>query len=109
MNVGARVDPGLQPERTTLSWVRSASALAALGALYLRCVPAAGGATAAVGVVMLVGAGVLLASARRRHRRRCEEFEKGRARAEWGGNVVLLVTVLVAAGAGAVTIAYGTV
>ncbi|MFD4293494.1 DUF202 domain-containing protein [Rhodococcus sp. NPDC058532] len=103
-----RVDPGLQPERTTLSWVRSASALAALGAIYLRCVPAAGGATAAVGVAMLVGAGALLASAPRRHRRVCGEFARGRVRAELGGNVLLLVIVLVAAGAGAVTIGYGT-
>lgn len=97
-----RADPGLQPERTSLSWVRCASALAALAVLYARCVP--GFAAVAVGGVMLACAGVLLVSARTRHHAVCAEFGRGYARPQWGWNLLLLATVLGSAVVAAVTV-----
>ncbi|MGW0040585.1 DUF202 domain-containing protein [Rhodococcus sp. NPDC003348] len=102
---GVRADPGLQPERTALSWVRTAAALAALAVLVVRCLPGPGWASAAVGGVALLGALVLLGTARGRHQRSCEDFEMDCAPPQWGWNVLLLGAVLVPAAAGAVIVA----
>ncbi|MEV5648710.1 DUF202 domain-containing protein [Nocardia sp. NPDC052254] len=91
--IDARLDRGLQPERTTLSRVRTAAALAVLGGLFIRYGPIE------VGIMLAVCAGAMLAAAPHRHRRLREQFERGRLRADWWWNVFLLAAVLVAAGA----------
>lgn len=63
-------DPGLQPERTTLSWRRTALSIAVGSLIAMRLLPVwLGGAIWVMpGVVGLLGAGAVWAISRRRHR-----------------------------------------
>ncbi|MFD4181696.1 DUF202 domain-containing protein [Rhodococcus sp. NPDC058514] len=95
--MSGRTDPGLQPERTELAWVRTAASLAAVAVLYLRFAPAPWTATAvAGGSALIVAAGVLVSSSRR-HERACAGFAAGRARPAVLRNAVLVAQVLVLA------------
>jgi len=72
-------DAGLQPERTTLAWVRTAGLAVAVCLLFLRTVPGPGALVVGVAAAAAFPALAILATARRNHRQRVREFVDGRA------------------------------
>ncbi|MCA0243030.1 MAG: DUF202 domain-containing protein [Proteobacteria bacterium] len=63
-------DPGLQPERTVLAWVRTAAAMMVCGVVALReALVEEQLFLALVGLTMLLGAATVMALTRVRHRR----------------------------------------
>jgi len=63
-------DPGLQPERTVLAWVRTAAAMMVCGVVALReALVEEQLFLALVGLTMLLGAAAVMALTRVRHRR----------------------------------------
>lgn len=94
-------DPGLQPERTELSWRRTLLALAVASLVAVRVLSDALGAWAVVvGAGGLAAAAVLWAVARRRHRVASAVFAgRAPASAMSGGALLLAVSLLTAAGA----------
>lgn len=99
------VDPGLQPERTTLAWVRAAAVLAAVSVLYLRFVPGPGALVGTVGGCALLVAIIVIAAARRTHERRSLAFGSERCVPELAGNLGFTVLVAVMAGTAAIAVA----
>ncbi|NKY33208.1 DUF202 domain-containing protein [Nocardia speluncae] len=71
-------DPGLQPERTTLAWVRTAASLAGVALLFLRHGLESNAAHAVVGLAGLGFAVVVIARSARRHDRAVASFSAGR-------------------------------
>lgn len=65
----ARTDPGLQPERTTLSWSRTGLALVTVSAVFLRWLPHYGPAMLLLPLLTLVCAIVITMTHNRRTRR----------------------------------------
>ncbi len=90
-------DPGLQPERTTLAWLRTATGLGDDGQLFLRLAPGPAPVVVAIGLLCLLPALVLLVTSGREHRARVSRFIEGRAKHHWWRNIVLTVTVVVLA------------
>ncbi|MFC9788211.1 DUF202 domain-containing protein [Rhodococcus sp. NPDC127528] len=97
-------DPGLQPERTTLSWIRTATVLVADVLLFARVTPGGAVAATAVGVVCLMFPLFVLATARRRHGTRVHRFASGTAAPALRWNLLLTSTVLTLAGGAAVLV-----
>ena len=60
-------DPGLQPERTVMSWGRTVLALGVLSLTFLRWWPAVGAWAFGPAVVAAVGGAAVLATQRRRY------------------------------------------
>ena len=60
-------DPGLQPERTVMSWGRTVLALGVLSLTFLRWWPAVGAWAFGPAVVAAVGGAAVLAPQRRRY------------------------------------------
>ena len=97
--VPAHQDPGLQPERTTLAWGRTAMALFAAGLLFLRWLPYYGLwilALVAVTAALAVG---IYATQRRRYSSRvtgiaAEHFPADAKAVLWTSGSVLLTGVL---------------
>jgi putative membrane protein len=99
-------DPGLQPERTELSWRRTLLALAVGSLISIRVLAEAlGGWAVASGVGGLVAATALWVLAQRRHRAVAAAFAAragapgGSAPAMPGGALLLALALLVTAGA----------
>ena len=72
-------DAGLQPERTTLAWVRTAALAVAVCLLFIRTVPGPGVLVVGAAAAAAFPALAILATARRNHRLRVREFVDGRA------------------------------
>lgn len=99
--MSAHRDPGLQPERTELSWRRTLLALAVGALVSVRVLPPVlGDWTIVTGLVGVLAAGGLWFVARRRHAL-VEAVFRGRSpsSAMPGGAVLLVLALFAAAGA----------
>ena len=92
-------DAGLQLERTSLSWRRTALSLAVGSLVSLRLLPLWLGGVQWVlpGMVGLVAASLLWRVSRRRHRAFMTDVESGRAPRAAGAGALLALTIGVAA------------
>ena len=92
-------DPGLQPERTALAWVRTGLALTVVSLLLTRLTAGSGALALAVGLCgMAVGAALVVAQSRR-HRRTDTLLRSGRLRPALGASAGLVVAVVLLAAA----------
>lgn len=97
--VPAHQDPGLQPERTTLAWGRTALALFAAGLLFLRWLPYYGlWILALIAVTGALAVGIYLTQRRRYSSRvtgiAAERFPADATAVLWTSGSVLLTGVL---------------
>ncbi|WP_430754300.1 DUF202 domain-containing protein [Micrococcus luteus] len=87
-------DPGLQPERTVMSWGRTVLALGVLSLAFLRWWPAVGAWAFGPAVMAAVGGTAVLATQRRRYVAQARGIARERARpalASVAGMVALVV------------------
>ncbi|MEU5842549.1 DUF202 domain-containing protein [Rhodococcus sp. NPDC047139] len=88
-------DVGLQPERTSLAWMRTGAVLGAVVLGFMRFVPGPGPVVATIGLVCLAPALVVLLAGRVGHRARVRGLVEGRAPYFWWRNLAVTVTVMV--------------
>lgn len=98
-------DPGLQPERTSLAWLRTGAVLGAVVLGFMRFVPGPGPVVALIGLVCLIPVLMVLLAARTGHRARVRGFVDGTLPYFWWRNALIVGTVVVLASASAVLIA----
>lgn len=84
-------DPGLQPERTGLSWGRTGVAMAVVALLSIRWLPDYGPMAAGLSLVLLLALLWLYSTQRRRYRRQALGLQQGQV-------APALTSVLTAAG-----------
>lgn len=100
---------GLQPERTTLAWVRTGLALTVVSLLLTRLTAGSGVMALATGLSGLVVAEALVIAQAGRHRRNDARLRAGSLRPAVGAATTLVVaTVALAAAALALVVARAT-
>ncbi|MFE7420313.1 DUF202 domain-containing protein [Rhodococcus sp. NPDC057529] len=99
--VAVHDDPGLQPERTTLSWIRTLIVFGADAILFARISPGPAPAVLAVGGLCLLFGVVALSTAGAQHARRVERFSAGTAPPALTANLLLTLSVLLLSGSAA--------
>lgn len=97
-NPTSSVDPGLQPERTSLAWGRTLLALVICGVLFIRWVPQHGGFSLTLVAASLTAALGIYASQRLRYRRSLNGMSSGVLKAD-AAAVLWTSAVVVAVGA----------
>lgn len=101
----ADLDPGLQPERTTMAWSRTGLALVAVSAVLLRWTPHYGPHMAALPVVTGLAAMVVVATQRRRTTRAVTAIRDGAAPADPAAPLLMVGLVLAVSVAALVLVA----
>ncbi|MEE2059454.1 DUF202 domain-containing protein [Rhodococcus artemisiae] len=86
-------DPGLQPERSSLAWLRTEVVLGAIILGFMRLAPGPGPVVATIGLVCLVPVLVLLFTAREGHHARVRAMERGSGTYFLWRNLLLAGTV----------------
>ena len=97
-------DLGLQPERTSLAWLRTGAVLGAGVLGFMRFVPGPDAVVATIGLVCLVPVLAVLLASRTGHRARVRGLVEGRAPYFWWRNVAVSGTVVTLAISSAVLI-----
>ncbi|MFD6858897.1 DUF202 domain-containing protein [Rhodococcus sp. NPDC060090] len=97
-------DPGLQPERTSLAWLRTEAVLGAIVLGFMRFVPGPGPVVASIGLLCLVPVLVLLFSSRESHRARVRGLDAGGGTYFLWRNLLLAGTVAALGGCALVLI-----
>lgn len=92
------VDPGLQPERTTLSWSRTLLALITVSALCLRWTPQFGLVTLWVPGLAVVAALAIGTTQRERTVRSVRGIQDEQSVVNWAPKAALVVVMLALAG-----------
>ncbi|WP_411730866.1 DUF202 domain-containing protein [Paeniglutamicibacter sp.] len=87
-------DPGLQPERTVMSWGRTTLSLCVAAVVFLRWLPHYGAVILAMVVVCLVAAGGIYATQRRRYAVASHGIAAERLRADVVAVLVMSCAVL---------------
>lgn len=98
-------DAGLQPERTTLAWTRTAASLAVVSLLCLRYVPGSFLVVHVVGASAIVVAAMIVVTSRRRYEKSSELVDSGRPAPPFLLMFCLTVTVVTLAVVAAVCVA----
>lgn len=96
-------DPGLQPERTTLAWVRTGLALAVVSLLLTR-LTGVGSAALAIGLGGMVVGAALVVGQSGRHRRNDVSLRSAHLRPAAGASAGLMVAIVVLAAVAAVLV-----
>lgn len=107
MPLGERWDPGLQPERTTLAWVRTGLALTVVSLLLTRLSEGTGPAALLAGLAGLVAAEGLVIAQAGRHRRSDARLRTGGLRPALGAAAVVTVVTVALAVVALVLVAVG--
>ncbi|MCH8560863.1 DUF202 domain-containing protein [Nesterenkonia sp. LB17] len=88
-------DPGLQPERTVLSWGRTMMLFALVGAVFLRWLPHYGFWTVGLTLSCAVVAGAIYLTQRRRYSRQSRGIAAERVEADVPAVLVTTLAVVV--------------
>lgn len=99
----AGVDPGLQPERTTMAWTRTCLALVTISAVFLRWTPLHGALVLALPLLTGAGAVGVLITQRRRTARGVAAI-RGAGLSVGPGQPLALMLLLLAVGAAGVAV-----
>lgn len=82
LSTASKLDAGLQPERTTMSWSRTCLALVVVSAVFLRWLPHYGASLLVLPLVTVAAAMLIAVSQRSRTRRGVQGIEADRLAAD---------------------------
>lgn len=101
---GVHDDAGLQPERTTLAWVRTSALAAVVSVLYVRAVPGPLVLVAIIAALCGTPAAVILSTSGRTHIARVRSMKDGSTEMQWKRGLWLCAGMLGLAGSTTVLI-----